>query len=92
MDLDATITILSEGNQPTKKLLHICADVDHMLLLHLDDMNMRGLQIWAAYYGHCEGIFDRFRVSVVSRDLAMIGYVNQGEWPHRAVPRGGAPR
>ncbi len=92
MDLVATINIMAEGHQPTKKLLTICANVEPILLLHLDDMNLRGLQVWAAYYGHCDGIFERFRVSVVGRDLAMVGYVNQGDWPHRAVPRGGAPR
>jgi hypothetical protein len=92
MDLDTTINIMAEGHAPTKKLLKICAEVDHMLLLHCDDMNLRGLQLWAAYYGWCEGTFARFQVCVVNRDLAMIGYVNQGEWSHRAVPRGGAPR
>ncbi len=92
MDMEITINIMAEGHQPTKKLLKICVDVDPILLLHCDDMNLRGLQIWAAYYGWCDGIFDRFRVAVTTRDPAMVGYVNQGNWPHRAVTRGGAPR
>ncbi len=92
MDLDRTVQVMAEGHHPTKKLLKLCVNVDPMLLLHLDDMNLRGHQAWAAYYGYCEGQFERFRVLVVSRDVEMVNYINLGPWAERAVTRGGAPR
>ena len=92
MDLGTTINIMAEGHHPTKKLLKLCVQVDPLLLLHLDDMNIRGKQIWAAYYGFCDGHFEMLRVRIVSRDLNMVNYLNAGPWPDRAVARGGAPR
>lgn len=92
MDLLQTVNIMAEGHQPTKKLLHMCVTVDPILLLHLDDMNLRGAQAWAAYYGYCEGQFEKFKQCVVTRDYDMVNYVNLGPWEDRARTRGGAPR
>ncbi len=90
--MDTTIKLMAEGHQPTKKLLKMCVEIDPMLLLHLDDMNLRGPQAWAAFYGWADGVFDKFRVAVTTRELEMVNYCNLGPWSHRAVPRGGAPR
>lgn len=92
MSLERTVEVMAEGHSPTKKLLLLCVTVDHMLLLHLDDMNLRGLMAWAAFYGYCEGVFDKFKVCVVTRDSEMVNYINLGPWAERAHVRGGAPR
>lgn len=92
MDMMTTIMIMSEGDRHTHKLLRVCVDVDPYLLLHLDDMNLRGVQIWNAFYFYCDGLFEKFKVCVTTRDLDMINFVNKYPGYERAVPRGGAPR
>lgn len=92
MTLETTITIMAEGNSHAQKLLQVCADTEPVLLLHLDDMNVRGVQAWNGFYWFSEGKFDKFRAAVVTRDKNMIDFINQYPTYERAVQRGGAPR
>jgi len=58
------------------------------LILQLDDMNIRGIQIWVGYKFHCRGNFDRFIQCIQKRDLEMIETINcegsKGRNPHKA--------
>lgn len=46
------------------------------VILHLDDMNMRGSQIWAGYSYHCGQDIDKFVAAVKARDADMVEAVN----------------
>lgn len=48
-----------------------------MPLLGLDDMNMRGSQIWAGFKYHCKGDAKAFLQCIKDRDPAMIETVNK---------------
>lgn len=45
-------------------------------ILTLDDMNIRGEQIWIAFKDHCKEDLDAFMEAIARRDLAMISTVN----------------
>lgn len=87
-----TVSLMAEGNKSAHKLLLLCARVDPLLLLHLDDMNMRGEQAWVSFYWYCEGIFEKFKLCVTTRDSELVNFVNKHPSYPRAVTRGGAPR
>ena len=46
-------------------------------LLHLDDMNIRGTQIWIGFKDYCGGITQKFVECIVSRDQGMINKINE---------------
>ena len=68
------------------------ADGSFMDALHLDDMNIRGSQVWVAYKDFAKEDFAVFVNAVRQRDPAMIRVVNdegmRGNHPHRAVVSG----
>lgn len=73
--------VLSEGNIGAyTTLLDIIEGRDEMdmalFLLGIDDLNMRGEQIWVAYK-FCKQDEDRFIDTVLRRDVLMINYVNE---------------
>ena len=87
--------MMSEGNPGG--LTVICKLLEHnpdglMYLLHLDDMNIRGTQIWIAFKNYCNQDINYFIECIKARNKDMIAKVNevnmeQGEsW--RAVPHG----
>lgn len=92
MDLGQVAIIMSQGHRHTLKLLTMCIDVNPYLLVHLNDMNMRGPQIWTAYYYFAEGIYEKFESCVLGRDTEMVNYVNKACPGPRAVREGGAPK
>lgn len=57
-----------------------------MELLHIDDMGMRGPDIWIGYKDHCNSDLAAFRRAIVERDPAMVAAINQhrGRGPGRA--------
>jgi hypothetical protein len=57
-------------------------------LLHLDNMGMRGSQIWVAFKDHCEGDVAAFVSAIRERDPDMIATVNENCPEHRAVRSG----
>jgi len=60
-----------------------------MTILDLDDMNIRGSQIWLGYKDHCEEDIEKFIECVKGRDKDMVETINRepGERP-RAVTSG----
>lgn len=48
-----------------------------MLILGLDDMNIRGSQIWQIYKYYCEEDIEKFRKVIKDRDADMIQYLNE---------------
>lgn len=48
-----------------------------MYLLELDDMNIRGSQIWQAYKNYCNEDIEKFTEAIRNRDKEMIDFVNR---------------
>jgi hypothetical protein len=76
-----TIIKLSEGNPGgltvIKQVLQKSEGFDGVMrLLDLDDMNMRGPQIWVGYKDHCGEDINKFIEAVKNRDPDMIKTVN----------------
>lgn len=62
-----------------------------MAVLHMDDMNIRGCQIWVGYKDHCGSDIDRFKAAILDRDAAMVETINRIALPqtgHKAVEHG----
>jgi hypothetical protein len=88
---------MSEGNPGALTVLMQIVDRDPALgmlqILNLDDMNMRGCQIWVGYKDHCGEDIDRFIEAMKSRDPQMVEVVNREcpDWvakTHGATPKG----
>jgi hypothetical protein len=110
---DAILT-MADGNPGAVSVLGYCLDrqgrAEFMMetLIHLDDMNIRGSQIWIAFKDYCahgqdriahtEENLDRFINAVKMRDSNMVDMVNQaslrGETgtQHKAVIHGASMR
>ena len=73
----ATVLAQLYGNTPAG-FIDIC---------HLDDMNIRGEQIWVAFKDHCKGDIEALREAVRARDPALVATVNQ-ECPDRQAVTG----
>lgn len=48
-----------------------------ILALHLDDMGMRGEQIWVAFNDYCKRDLIAFCEAIKNRDKGMVAMVNQ---------------
>jgi hypothetical protein len=88
---------MSEGNPGAMsviaQILESQPTIGFMTVLGLDDMNIRGSQIWIGYKDYCEQDLARFVTCIQNRDLAMINIINaeglRGNHEHKAV-QGGA--
>ena len=73
-------------------------DVDHFmgpmgLLLDLDDMNIRGSQIWLAYKDHCKEDLPTLVKAIRDRDPQMVKTINDlSSGEEVAVTAGGSYR
>jgi hypothetical protein len=84
LDLDGTlldlVEVVAEGNIGAARVL---ADLVRLVpaallaLLALDDMNMRGSQVWIGFKYHCGEDYGQFLKAVYDRDPAMIAKVNE---------------
>lgn len=81
----AVSLLMSEGNKNCYDLLCFCWQTDPNIVLHLDSMNMRGAQVWAAFTGYCNRFFPEFKECVLSRKPEMIDYVNLKVPQYQAV-------
>jgi len=73
------LLIMCEGNPGGLTVLMDLVNrkpMGFMYLLHLDDMNMRGSQIWCAYKDVCGEDMDVFIDKIKTRDNKMIDYIN----------------
>lgn len=62
-------------------------------LMDLDDMNIRGSQIWVGYKDHCNEDIDEFILCANSRSAAMVETINnEGGSVHTAVVGGASYR
>lgn len=81
-DLTDTIATMSEGNpgglsvliQAVKKKGDPVASI--AFLLHMEDMNIRGSQIWVGYKDHCGQDIDSFIEKIENRDEVMVKAIN----------------
>ena len=71
---------MSEGNPGAITVLMELLKRDDpaalMTLLSLDDMNMRGPQIWVGYKDHCGEDIEKFAQCINDRDAEMVAAVN----------------
>lgn len=93
MSLEDVILEMCEGNpgglNVMMSMMHQLGTMDAVRnILLLDDMDIRGSQIWVAYKDHCGGDMDKFTKLIMSRDLEMIATVNR-ECPDRVAVRNG---
>lgn len=86
---------MSEGNPGAVSVLVEMAKakgVDVLwLILGLDDMNIRGSQIWVGFKDRCGGDLGVFEQAIKDRDPEMVAAINRAcpEW--EAKTRGAAP-
>lgn len=91
MDL---IVMMSEGNPGALRVLAEIMQTKNgfLTILNLDDMNIRGTQIWIGYKDHCGQIMDRFMEAIHKREQGMVDCINkvgkQGNHEHLAVTGG----
>lgn len=97
IDLSMTIVdalvVMSEGNPGSITVMTSIMNEDpvtgFMKIMELDDMNIRGEQIWVAYKGYCESDITKLVKCITERSKAMVAKVNeQCLERYRAVPYG----
>jgi len=84
LTLDMTVmdmmVAMSEGNPGgltvIMELIKRQPDTGFLLLCHLDDMNIRGCQIWMGFKDYCNHDFDRFIECIKTRDEGMVNKIN----------------
>ena len=91
------VVVLSEGNPGAARVLADIIKEDQVegihLCLHIDDMNLRGPQIWVGFKDHCGQDVDVFKAAIIDRDSEMVATINKecgGE--EKAVTSGGSYR
>ena len=52
-------------------------NIGYVLILGLDDMNIRGSQIWIGYKDYCKEDIMKFIQAIKDRDPEMINKINQ---------------
>ena len=85
------IISLAEGNPGAAVVMgKLMQDpIGFMDVLHLDDMGMKGPQIWVAFEDHCKGDIEALRKAIRSRDPELVATVNR-ECPDRKAVCHGA--
>ena len=93
--LTDVVALMAEGNiGALTVLIQLLKDKQNGLacLLHLDDMNIRGTQIWIGFKDCCKQDLEKFKERIKSRDAAMVEIINaegqKGNHQHQAVIRG----
>ena len=81
MSLADVILPMSEGNPGAATVLgKIIMETDYtealMRILDLDDMNIRGPQIWVGFKDHCGSDLDTFLEKIAHRDKRMVETIN----------------
>jgi len=71
---------MSEGNPGAANVLGQMMQKDPdtglIKILHLDDMNIRGTQIWLGFKDHCGQDMERFMQAILDRDQQMVDEIN----------------
>ena len=75
------LQIMSEGNPGAINVLINIIQSDEVLgfmhVLSLDDMNIRGTQIWIGFKDHCKQDINKFIDCIKNRDQAMVDEINK---------------
>lgn len=86
---------MCEGNPGGLNVMMAMLEKNHldavMLFLSLDDMNIRGSQIWVGFKDHCGQDLDTFIKAIEDRDQAMCDTINNCRGTgttEKAVPHG----
>lgn len=90
-DTLTVINQMSEGNPGAVSVIMqlLESKLGFVDILSLDDMDMRGPQIWAAFKHHCDCNIEKLREALKTRDAAMVTTVNR-ECPDRKAVTSGA--
>jgi len=87
-----TIIKMCEGNPGGLRVLMEVYSKDPIHILTLDDMNIRGWQIWVGYKDYCNCDLDLFIAKLKERSVDMVNIINQeairAKDPVRAVTSG----
>jgi len=87
---------MSEGNPGATTVLMVMkkklGQESIFNILSMDDMNIRGAQIWLGYSDHCGKGIDKFLKCVGNRDAKMVATINANYKEHTAVVGGGSWR
>lgn len=95
-NLKGIMILLSEGNPGAINvlfgMLQENGDNCFISFLDLDDMNIRGSQIWVGFKDHCEENLDKFIECITKRDIDMVNVINLAfmKGDHKAVTHGGS--
>ena len=85
---------MSEGNPGAASVIGqlLQDDTGFMKLLGLDDMNIRGTQIWVGYKDHCGEDIEKFKAAIHERDADMVETINKeclyADFQEKAVTSG----
>ena len=89
-----TLVTMAEGDSQVLRVVNLLAawpddadetfrlDSHHELLIKLDDMNIRGSQIWLGYSDVCHKNMDLFVEKIKNRDPEMVAYINKNHEAH----------
>lgn len=88
--------IMAENNPGAARVLSDMLKADPMAglfdFLHLDDMNIRGTQIWVGFKDYCGEDLTKFVTLVRARDAKMVAHINRegvrGNHTAKAVQHG----
>ena len=87
-----TIIKMAEGNPGALRVLMELYSKNPFSFLGLDDMNIRGWQVWVGYKDYCKCDLDLFIKKIKERSLEMIDVINKEatmmKSPLTAVPGG----
>jgi hypothetical protein len=89
---NSTLGLMAEGNPGAISVLASLLKEENgiFLVLGLDDMNIRGTQIWIGYKDYCRSDIERFIECVLHRDKGMVETINKEKLAgnHKAVTSG----
>jgi hypothetical protein len=74
------LMLMSEGNPGALNVLAQIVRGDpngFITILNLDDMNIRGTQIWVGFKDYCGSDMEKFKTLVTARDPKMIAHINR---------------
>lgn len=75
------MTKMAEGNPGAAtvlgEIMKARPDTWRVYVGHLDDMNIRGSQIWIAYKDYCGRDIEKFFLKIGTRDADMIAMINE---------------
>ena len=80
---DSTMNMMMKMSEGNPGAITVCTEIlkadpigGFMALLSLDDMNMRGSQIWVGFKDHCKQDLGAFLAAITERDPEMVTTVN----------------